>query len=85
MDLITDLHNGDISLKEAKEEQDKFELLLNELDKIDKDNISKKQSDMIDKMEHFFYEREDIIAMYVNHLKKIYKNKYSRSKKRKRP
>ena len=39
MDLLTDLHNGDISLKEPEKEQDKFELLLDELKKVDKDNI----------------------------------------------
>ena len=39
MDLFKRLHNGDISLEEAEEEKYKFELLLDELDKIDKDNI----------------------------------------------
>ena len=70
MDLLTDLHNGDISLKEAEKEQDKFELLLDELKKVDKDNISKKQSDMIDKIVNFFNKREEIIAMYEDNLRK---------------
>ena len=65
-------------MEEVEKEQDKYELLLDELNKIDKDNISKKQSDMIDKIVNFFYERENIIAMFEDHLKK---NKYKRCKR----
>ena len=65
-------------MEEVEKEQDKYELLLDELNKIDKDNISKKQSDMIDKIVNFFYERENIIAMFEDHLKK---NKYKRRKR----
>ena len=70
MDLLTNLHNGITTIKEVEEEQDKYESLLDELDKVDKDTISKKQSDIIDKIAHFFYEREDIIAMFQDYLRK---------------
>ena len=68
--LLANLHSVDITIEDAEKEQDKYELLLDELNKIDKSNILKKQSDMIDKSVNFFYEREDIIAMFADHLEK---------------
>ena len=41
MDLLTNLHSGITTMEEVEKEQDKYELLLDELNKIDKDNISK--------------------------------------------
>ena len=54
MNLLANLHIGATTMEEVEKEQDKFESLLDELNKIDKDNISKKQSDMIDKIVNFF-------------------------------
>ena len=42
MDLLTNLHSGITTMEEVEKEQDKYESLLDELNKIDKDNISKK-------------------------------------------
>ena len=39
MNPLTDLHSGITSMKEVEKEQDKSELLLDELNEIDKDNI----------------------------------------------
>ena len=70
MNLLANLHSGYTTVKVVEKEQDKFELLLDELNEIDKNNISKNQSDMIDKIINFFYGQEKNIAMLEGHFKK---------------
>ena len=42
MNLLANLHSGITTMEEVEKEQDKFELLLDELNGIDKNNIPKK-------------------------------------------
>ena len=70
MDLYTNLHTRVKTLEDVRREQDKLELLLDGLSKLSKKKLSKKQLDIIDTLNKYYYNPEDYIAMYLNDLKK---------------
>ena len=60
-------------MDDVEEEQDKIESLLDELFKLDKNKLSKKQIYIINILNNYYNDREDYIAMYLDDIKKAKK------------
>ena len=73
IDLYTNLLTKKTSMDVVEEEQDKIESLLDELFKLDKNKISKKQIDVKNILNNYYNNREDYIAMYLDDIKKAKK------------
>ena len=73
IDLYTNLLTKKISINDAEEEQDKTESLLDELFRLDKNKLSKKQIDVINILNNYFNNREEYIATYLDDIKKTKK------------
>ena len=54
IDLYTNLHTRVKIMEEVEREQDKLELLLDELSELNKNKLSKKQLDIVDRLNNYY-------------------------------